>query len=148
MIVLFELVLNELFDDVPGIHFTDLYSSLLLSPGSKRSSSGSGSSSRQAASSTVSSHSQSSATISRPFTPHMMSGLSASARQEVQRLMDSERSDPPAADPVPDASAPAGAEEGELPDLPLPADLDLFPISPLSPSIEKWGRNMRSEDED
>ena len=77
----------------------------------------------------------------------MMSGLSASARQEVQRLMDGERSGPSAADSAPSASAPAGIEEGELPDLPLPADLDLFPISPLS-NFEKWGRGGRSEDDD
>ena len=77
----------------------------------------------------------------------MMSGLSASARQEVQRLMDGEHPGPSAADSAPSASAPTGVEEGELPDLPLPADLDLFPISPLS-NLEKWGRGGRSEDDD
>ena len=36
----------------------------------------------------------------------MMSGLSASARQEVQRLMDGEHPGPSAADSAPSASAP------------------------------------------
>ena len=75
----------------------------------------------------------------------MMSGLSAGARDEVQRMIDG-RPDSPAAEPAPDAPILAEVEDGELPSA---ADLELFPpLSPLPHNLEKWGRNHRSEEED